>query len=115
MWTFNRIDHVVLWVRDLEKSMEFYERLGFEINQASLEEHRAGNIPFVAGRVGPNNQIDLRPDAKWVPVERHRVKIDIRVASLGQVAAAPVKIPNWKLCQDLHLKHLPPQFSLIWM
>ncbi len=72
MWTFNRIDHVVLWVRDLEKSMEFYERLGFEINQASLEEHRAGNIPFVAVRVGPNNQIDLRPNAKWVPVEREK-------------------------------------------
>ena len=43
------------------------------------------------------------------------MKIDIRVTPLGQVAAAPVKIPNWKLCQDLHLKHLPPQFSLIWM
>ena len=72
MWTISRIDHVVVWVRDLEKSMAFYEALGFEINRESLEEHRAGKIPFVAVKAGPNNQIDLRPDPNWVPVERER-------------------------------------------
>ena len=70
MWTISRIDHVVVWVRDLEKSMAFYETLGFEINQTSLKEHRAGKIPFVAIKAGPNNQIDLRPDPDWIPVER---------------------------------------------
>jgi catechol 2,3-dioxygenase-like lactoylglutathione lyase family enzyme len=72
MWTIGRIDHVVVWVRDLEKSMDFYEKLGFEINQHSLEEHRAGKIPFVAVRAGPFNQIDLRPNPDWVPVEREK-------------------------------------------
>ena len=61
MWTIGRIDHVVVWVRDLEKSMEFYEKLGFEINRETLEEHKAGKIPFVAVKAGPFNQIDLRP------------------------------------------------------
>jgi lactoylglutathione lyase len=70
MWTINRIDHVVVWVRDLEKSMAFYEKLGFEINKKTLEEHRAGRSPFVAVRAGPNNQIDLRPNPNWVPLER---------------------------------------------
>lgn len=72
MWTFNRIDHVVIWVRDLEKSMAFYQKLGMEINQKSLEAYRAGKTPFVAVRVGPNNQIDLRPNPDWVPVEREK-------------------------------------------
>lgn len=72
MWSIGRIDHVVVWVRNLEKSMAFYEKLGFEINQTSLEEHRAGKIPFVAVKAGPFNQIDLRPNPDWVPVEREK-------------------------------------------
>jgi lactoylglutathione lyase len=72
MWSFNRIDHVVIWVRDLERSMEFYQKLGMEINQKSLEKYQAGKTPFVAVRVGPNNQIDLRPNPDWVPVEREK-------------------------------------------
>ena len=70
MWTINRIDHVVVWVHDLEKSMAFYEKLGFEINKKTLEEHRAGRSPFVAIKAGPHNQIDLRPNPDWVPLER---------------------------------------------
>ena len=72
MWTIRKIDHVVVWVRDLEKSMAFYETLGFEINQKSLELHRAGKRPFVAVEAGPHNQIDLRPNPDWVPVEREK-------------------------------------------
>lgn len=72
MWSFNRIDHVVIWVRDLERSMEFYQKLGMEINQKSLEKYQAGKTAFVAVRVGPNNQIDLRPNPDWVPVEREK-------------------------------------------
>jgi catechol 2,3-dioxygenase-like lactoylglutathione lyase family enzyme len=72
MWSFNRIDHVVIWVRDLDVSMDFYTKLGMEINQKSLEEYQAGKTPFVAVRVGPNNQIDLRPNPDWVPVEREK-------------------------------------------
>ncbi|MDA0652978.1 MAG: VOC family protein [Proteobacteria bacterium] len=72
MWTIGKIDHVVVWVRDLEKSMAFYETLGFEINRKSLQEHREGKIPFVAVKAGPHNQIDLRPNPNWIPVEREK-------------------------------------------
>ena len=72
MWTISKIDHVVVWVRDLEKSMAFYETLGFEIDQKSLEYFRAGKRPFVAVKAGPHNQIDLRPNPDWVPVEREK-------------------------------------------
>ncbi len=72
MWKIGRIDHVVVWVRDLEKSLAFYEALGFEINKASLERHRAGKTPFVAAKAGPNSAIDLRPDPNWSPVEREK-------------------------------------------
>ena len=72
MWTINKIDHVVVWVKDLERSMAFYETLGFETDQKSLEYFRAGKRPFVAVKAGPHNQIDLRPDPDWVPVEREK-------------------------------------------
>ena len=72
MWTISRIDHVVVWVRDLEKSMAFYKKLGFEISQESLEDYRVGKRPFVVVKVGPNNQIDLRPNPDWIPVEREK-------------------------------------------
>ena len=72
MWTIGKIDHVVVWVRDLEKSMDFYKTLGFEIDEKSLGYYRRGERPFVAVKAGPYNQIDLRPNPDWVPVEREK-------------------------------------------
>jgi catechol 2,3-dioxygenase-like lactoylglutathione lyase family enzyme len=72
MWKIGRIDHVVLWVRDLEKSIAFYEALGFEIDRKSYEEHKRGRLPFVAVKAGANSRIDLRPDPTWTPVAREK-------------------------------------------
>jgi len=72
MWTIGKIDHIVVWVRDLEKSMAFYKTLGFEIDEKSLDYYRRGERPFVAVKAGPHNQIDLRPNPNWVPVEREK-------------------------------------------
>lgn len=72
MWTIGRIDHVVVWVRELERSMAFYEALGFVIDNKSLDEHRNGKLPFVAVNAGPNSRIDLRPNPNWTPVEREK-------------------------------------------
>ena len=72
MWKIGRIDHVVLWVRDLEKSIAFYEALGFEIDRKSYDEHKSGRLPFVAVKAGPDSRIDLRPDPKWTPVAREK-------------------------------------------
>ena len=72
MWKIGRIDHVVLWVRDLEKSMAFYEALGFEIDRKSYEAHKQGRIPFVGVNAGPHSRIELRPDPSWTPVAREK-------------------------------------------
>ena len=72
MWKLGRIDHVVVWVRDIEKSMAFYEKLGFVIDPKSLDYYRKGERPFVAAKAGPNSAVDLRPDPNWVPVEREK-------------------------------------------
>lgn len=72
MWTITRIDHVVLWVRDLEKSLAFYEALGCPVDHSTLERHRQGRLPFVKVITGPNSAIDLRPDPNWQPVEREK-------------------------------------------
>jgi catechol 2,3-dioxygenase-like lactoylglutathione lyase family enzyme len=72
MWNFGRIDHVVLWVRDLETSIAFYRALGFEIDRASQERYKEGRSPFVAVKAGPQSRIDLRPDPQWTPVARER-------------------------------------------
>ena len=37
------------------------------------------------------------PSPEWIPVERHRVKVDVRVVPLSQVGAAPVKTPYRQL------------------
>jgi catechol 2,3-dioxygenase-like lactoylglutathione lyase family enzyme len=70
MWEINRIDHVVLWVRDLDRSLAFYQALGFEVDAYTLQLHRQGKLPFVKVKAGPLSGIDLRPDPNWEPLPR---------------------------------------------
>jgi catechol 2,3-dioxygenase-like lactoylglutathione lyase family enzyme len=57
------LDHFVLRVRDLDKSLGFYHgALGLPIE--SLEEYRAGQRPFVSARVA-GQLIDLVPDPTY--------------------------------------------------
>lgn len=59
------LDHFVLRVRDLEKSLTFYrDVLGLEVE--FLDEYRAGTRPFVSVRVG-GQLIDLVPDPTYDP------------------------------------------------
>jgi catechol 2,3-dioxygenase-like lactoylglutathione lyase family enzyme len=59
------LDHIVLRVRDLEKTLGFYrELLGLPVE--SLAEYRAGTRPFVSVRVG-DHLIDLVPDPQYDP------------------------------------------------
>lgn len=53
-----RVDHLVLWVSDPLRSVEFYERvLGFEA--VRVEEFSAGKAPFPSVRVGEDTILDL--------------------------------------------------------
>ncbi len=70
MWKINRLDHVVLWVRDLDRSLAFYQALGFELDEQSLVEYRRGEHPFVKVKAGPTSAVDLRPDPNWEPLPR---------------------------------------------
>lgn len=59
------LDHFVLRVRDLDRSIAFYrDVLGLPIE--CLEEYRAGTRPFVSARVG-GQLIDLVPDPTYDP------------------------------------------------
>lgn len=71
MWRLNRIDHVVLWCRDLEASLNFYKALGFQVDEGTLDRNKNGRLPFVKISAGMN-AIDLRPNPEWQPVERER-------------------------------------------
>lgn len=105
MWTIGRIDHVVLWVRDLEKSMAFYDALGFEIDQKTLAKHRAGKLPFVAVNAGPRSRIDLRPDPDWTPVEREKGNmqhINVTIDGIDDIQI---------LIDDLAQRGLTPDFG----
>lgn len=55
-----RIDHVVLWVADPLRSVEFYTHvLGFEAER--LEEFRRGEVPFPSVRLAEDALLDLMP------------------------------------------------------
>lgn len=72
MGTISRIDHVVLWVWDMERSPAFYQALGFEVDEGTLERHRGGRLPFVKVRARSSSAIDLRPNPSWQLMEREK-------------------------------------------
>jgi catechol 2,3-dioxygenase-like lactoylglutathione lyase family enzyme len=52
------LDHVVLRVTDMERSVAFYESLG--LTTVRLDEWRLGEAPFVSMRVDAHTIIDLQ-------------------------------------------------------
>ena len=43
---------------------------------------------------------------EWVPIKGYRMEVDIGIAPFRQVAAAPIKVPNRKLCKSYLRKGL---------
>jgi catechol 2,3-dioxygenase-like lactoylglutathione lyase family enzyme len=54
----SRIDHVVLWVDDPLRAVEFYERV-VGLAGVRVEEFRAGSAPFPSVRVSEDTIVDL--------------------------------------------------------
>lgn len=83
--TVTALDHVVLRVRDLERSLGFYrDTLGLPIEM--LEEYRAGTRPFVSARVG-GQLIDLVPDPTYDPRSGDGGLLHLCVRVAGGLAA----------------------------
>jgi len=61
------LDHFVLRVRDLERSLAFYRGL-LDLAVDGLDEHRRGDRPFVSLRIG-ESLLDLVPDPAYDPAK----------------------------------------------
>jgi len=60
MFKISAMDHIVLNVPDIERSMTFYTKvLGLEPER--WDDFRQGKVPFPSVRVGPETVIDLFP------------------------------------------------------
>lgn len=67
MMAVRAIDHLVLRVRDVERSLAFYrDLLGLTVE--GLEALRSGEKPFASVRIG-DSLLDLVPDPAYEPAE----------------------------------------------
>lgn len=57
-----RIDHIVLWVQDPNRSLEFYEKV-VGLPGVRVEEYRSGEAPFPSVRVADDSILDLMAKA----------------------------------------------------
>lgn len=79
------LDHVVLRVSDMERSVAFYESLG--LATVRLDEWRRGEAPFVSMRVDEHTIIDLQVgDITGVNVDH--VALVVSGADLAELAAS---------------------------
>lgn len=79
------LDHVVLRVSDMERSVAFYESLG--LATVRLEEWRRGEAPFVSMRVDEHTIIDLQVgDITGVNVDH--VALVVTGVDLAELAAS---------------------------
>jgi glyoxylase I family protein len=58
-----RLDHVVLWTKDLKVAMDFYTRV-VGLAPVRFDEFEAGEAPFPSVRVCEDSMIDLMPCEK---------------------------------------------------
>ena len=64
-------DHIVLNVRDVEKSVKFYhEMLGLEVDLTRFEKFKRGEAHFASVRVSQDTIIDLFPKPDLVHSEK---------------------------------------------
>jgi catechol 2,3-dioxygenase-like lactoylglutathione lyase family enzyme len=69
-WKIKQLNHVVIWCRDIERSIAFYEQLGLRIQERRMWDNALR--PFVPMICAPHQHFDLRPDPAWVAPPRDR-------------------------------------------
>jgi catechol 2,3-dioxygenase-like lactoylglutathione lyase family enzyme len=79
------LDHLVLRVRDLDRSLAFYQGL-LSLRVEGLEQHRRGERPFVSLRVG-ESLLDLVPDPGYEPGPAAQAGLVHFCVTLGEFAA----------------------------
>ena len=71
--TVTELDHIVLNVRDIDRSLEFYiNALG--LTPERLDEFKAGKVSFPSVRINPETIIDLFPIPKGKSVQKNEEK-----------------------------------------
>jgi glyoxylase I family protein len=63
-----RLDHVVVWTKDLQASMNFYSKV-IGLAPVRFDEYGAGEAPFPSVRVCEDSIIDLMPVARAVATD----------------------------------------------
>ena len=65
--TITEMDHIVLRVRDVDKSLHFYAQvLGLQVER--LEQFKSGEVRFPSVRLNDDTIIDLFPDPDMEPI-----------------------------------------------
>lgn len=90
------VDHVVFWVADPLRSVEFYEQV-LGCTGVRVDEFRAGKAPFPSVRLSPSSMIDL------MPIERAAMANAIP----GAAGSAGNKVNHLCLAMD------PPAFAAL--
>lgn len=73
--TVTELDHIVLNVRDIDRSVKFYtEVLGLRAER--LDEFKSGKVGFPSVRINDQTIIDLFPESNAAPSPREGIKND---------------------------------------
>ena len=79
-----------------KKKTIFQDRWGSLKRATNFQGYRDQGRELFQGRLWP----------EWVPIKGYRMEVDIGIAALRQVAAAPIKVPDRKLCKSYLRKGL---------
>jgi catechol 2,3-dioxygenase-like lactoylglutathione lyase family enzyme len=74
-----RIDHVVIWVSDARRSIEFFEQV-VGLPGVRVDEFRAGKAPFASMRLSEDTLLDLLPDAMAARLNEMGAKLSAAIA-----------------------------------
>ncbi len=75
-----RIDHVVIWVSDPQRSIDFFQDV-IGLEGVRVEEFREGKAPFASMRLSEDSILDLMPDAAAGPLNAMGARFSPTVAT----------------------------------